>query len=87
MGFTEIPAQLFITGEGSEGGTDVSKALAFASPASGEFTIFTKLEAGKKYHFVSGKDTEARVFYTESGKLKESSTGDGAATVSETGIY
>ena len=87
LGFTEIPAQLFITGEGSEGGTDVSKALAFASPASGEFMIFTKLEAGKKYHFVSGKDTEARVFYTESGKLKESSTGDGAATVSETGIY
>ncbi len=87
LGFAEIPSQVFITGEGSEGGADVSKALAFSSPASGEYEIFTRLEAGKAYHFVSAKTSDARVFYVDGTLLKESSAGNGSATVSETGVY
>ncbi len=87
LGFADIPAQVYITGEGSEGGTDASKALAFSSPANGEFEIFTKLEAGKEYHFVSTKDASPRLFYSDGTSLKESSTGTGSATVDETGVY
>lgn len=87
LGFSELPSSLFITGDGSEGGSDVSKALAFSSPANGEFEIFTRLEAGKTYHFVSDKKAGARVFYTNSGLLKESTDGTGSATVEETGVY
>ena len=87
LGFSEIPSQLFITGEGSEGGTDVTKALGCASPASGEFEVFTRLEAGKTYHFVDKAVEGSRVFYVDGSKLKESENGVKEATVKETGIY
>lgn len=87
LGFSEIPSQLFITGEGSEGGTDRSKALAFSSPASGEYEIFTRLEAGKNYQFISSKADDARLFYTDGTLLKESTSGTATATVPETAVY
>ena len=87
LGFSEIPAEVFLTGEGSETGTDTESAYALASPESGEFEIFTRLEANKPYYFISSKVGAPRVFFAEDGKLKESSTGDQSATVSETGVY
>jgi hypothetical protein len=87
LGFAEIPSEVFVTGEGSEGGTSVANAMAFSSPASGEYEIFTKLEAGKAYHFVSDKTGSGRVFYVSGTSLKESSDGTGSATVSETAVY
>ena len=87
LGFSEIPAQVFITGEGTEGGTDVASAIAMSSPASGEYEIFTKLEAGKAYKFIDNKTGSFRTFYIDGASLKESSDGEGSATVSETGVY
>lgn len=87
LGFAELPAQVFITGEGTEAGTDITKAIACSSPESGEFEIFTRLEAGKKYHFVSERSATARVFYLDGTAIKESSDGNGSATVDETAIY
>lgn len=84
QGFSDIPAQLFITGEGSEGGTDLSKAQEFTSTSSGEFEIFTKLEAGKEYDFVSNKTGNGDEFYISGTSLKG---GLETATVSETGVY
>lgn len=87
LGFAEMPAQVFITGEATEGGDNLAKALACSSPESGEFEIFTKLEAGKKYHFVDGVSGSPRVFFVDGAVLKESANGEGSATVKETGIY
>lgn len=87
LGFSEIPVQLYVTGEGAETGTDDTKAYAFSSPAIGEFEIFTKLEAGKAYHFIDNRTGTKRIFYTDGTALKESSAENGSSTVAETGIY
>ena len=41
-GLEEIPAALFLTGEGTEAGADVTKALSFQSPEQGVFEIFSR---------------------------------------------
>lgn len=86
-GFSEIPAQVFITGDGSEGGNDVSKALACSAPESGSFEIYTKLEAGKSYKFIDYKTGSYRTFYIDGSSLKESLDGTGTSTVAETAVY
>ena len=84
----EDPGQLFLTGEGSEGGKNIAKSLTCTGVASGEYEIFTKLEAGKPYRFVSSKNTGARVFYIDdNNKLKEGKDENVSGTVAETGIY
>jgi len=83
-GFAEVPVDVFVTGEGSEGGTDLSKASIMKSTANGEFEVYTKLTAGKTYFFTDAKVGSPRKFYTDKGLLKEGTTG---STVSKTGIY
>jgi hypothetical protein len=83
-GFAEPPVDVYLTGEGSEGGANLSNALIFKSIASGEFEIFTKLEAGKNYSFVDAKTGTPRNFYADGGKLKEGALTN---TVSKTGVY
>jgi len=85
VGFEVIPDQVFITGEGSEGGTDFSNAISCSSPAKGEFEVYTKLVAGKAYQLISDKDaTTARRFYIDGKKIIE---GSNTATVDETAVY
>lgn len=45
-GFTEIPANVFITGAATEGGTDLAAAKAMKLGADGVFEIFTRLKDG-----------------------------------------
>ncbi|MDH5826347.1 SusE domain-containing protein [Sphingobacterium sp. SG20118] len=86
-GFADIPDELYATGEATEGGNDVASALAFKQTASGEFEIYTKLEAGKEYVFLDRKDANARRFFTDNQvKLKEA-TEDFSMQVTQTGIY
>lgn len=87
LGFSELPAQVFITGEASEGGADVSKALQMSSPENGVFEIFTKLEGGKTYHFSDNTAGAYRTFFIDGASLKESLDGKGEAKVGETGVY
>lgn len=87
LGFAEIPAQLYITGEGTEVGADVAKALVCAAPEADCFEIFTKLEAGKNYQFVDARDGEIRHFYIEGSSLKESMDGSKSGQVEKTGVY
>ena len=85
LGFAELPTQLYITGDGSEAGTNVDNALSCSSPEQGVYEIFTKLEAGKKYHFIDNKNPAvARTFYIDNKEIKE---GTAEGTVAETAIY
>lgn len=83
-GFADIPVDVFVTGEGSEGGADLSKASIMKSTSNGEFEIYTKLTAGKTYHFTDAKVGTPRLFYVQNNLLKE-----GVTTVSsaKTGVY
>lgn len=83
-GFADVPVDVFVTGDASEGGTDLSKAQMFKSTAGGEFEIYTKLTAGKSYYFTDAKVGTPRQFYVENGLLKEGST---KINVSKTGVY
>lgn len=83
-GFAEIPVDVFVTGEGSEGGTNLSKASIMKATAAGEFEVYTKLTAGKTYYFTDAKVGTPRKFYVENGLLKEGAT---TVTTSKTGVY
>lgn len=86
-GFVDIPDEVFITGEGSEGGSTLSAALPFKLNAPGEFEIYTKLEAGKTYYFVDRKTGTPRVFYsTDNATLREAAQTE-TITPSKTAVY
>lgn len=86
-GFADIPDELYATGEATESGADIASALAFKQTAPGEFEIYTKLEAGKKYVLVDRKDTDARRFYSDNQvKLKEA-TEELSMEVPQTAVY
>lgn len=82
-GFAEVPAQLYITGEATEVGADLDKAMIMRKVTDGEFEVFIKLTEGQSFKFVSA-NTGTPTEYSLSGeKLVEG----GSTTVSKTGIY
>lgn len=83
-GFADVPVDVYVTGEGSEGGNDLSKASVMKSIANGEFEIYTKLTEGKAYFFTDAKVGTPRKIYTENGLLKEGTTN---SSVAKTGVY
>ena len=82
-GFEDVPVDVFVTGEASEGGADLSKAHKMKAVANGEFEVYTRLEAGKSFHFTDAMTGTPREFYTAGGVVKE----NGATTVSRSGVY
>lgn len=82
-GFSDIPEQLYITGEATEVGANLADALIMKKIADGEFEIYTKLAEGKTFKFVS-TNTGTPVEYSLNG---EKIVIDGTCTVSKTGIY
>lgn len=86
-GFTEIPDELFITGEASEAGASLADAMPFKLVAPGEFEIYTELEAGKTYNFVDRKTGTPRVFYTENNTTLKEADETGAITPAQSGVY
>ena len=86
LGFETIPAEVYITGEGSETGTDLSAAYkAIKSTEEGMFTFYHQLKAGQGFTFVDSKDADHTVYTIVNGILDDKSSTP--ATVSEDGIY
>lgn len=83
-GFADVPVDVYVTGEATEGGTDLSKASIMKSTANGEFEVYTKLTAGKTYHFTDAKVGTPRQFYVQNNLLKEGATD---ITPAKTGVY
>jgi hypothetical protein len=82
-GFADLPIDVWVTGEASEGGTDLSKGFKMKAVAGGEFEAYTKLSGGKPFYFVDALTSGAREFYTLNGLIKENST----STVAADGVY
>ena len=82
-GFEDVPIDLYVTGEGSEGGNDLSKAHKMKAVAGGEFEVYTQLAAGKPFYFTDDTKGAPRQFFTADGLVKE----DGTTTVTTDGIY
>ena len=86
-GFADIPDEVFVTGEASETGTDLSKAMTFKLNAPGEFEIYTKLEGGKKYYFTDRNSGTPRIFYTDNGSNLKEAGEEGSVTAPKTAVY
>jgi hypothetical protein len=82
----DAPDALFLTGEGTEGGTNLAQALTVKGlPGGNEFEIYTRLVAGKKYSFVDSRTNIMRTFSVSNGTTLVE-TADGG-TVAKDGIY
>lgn len=71
----EDPGQVFITGEGSEAGSDLGNALPMHRLGEGEYEVYVKLVAGGTYKFVDSKSGSPAEYYIADGKLKEGTEG------------
>ncbi|SFE80647.1 SusE outer membrane protein [Chitinophaga sp. CF118] len=69
-GFAEIPVDVYLTGEATETGSDLSKAIKLKSTAAGVFEIYTSLNDGK-YHFVDRNTGTPTTYYIDGTTLKE----------------
>lgn len=78
-GFADIPAALYVTGSATEGGDDVTKAVAMKRLEPGVFEIYTSLKAGT-YYLTDKAASGGKKFYVEGTVIKE-----GANTINVTG--
>lgn len=82
-GFAEVPSQLYITGEATEVGANLDKAMVMKKVADGEFEVFIKLTEGKSFKFVSANTGTPTEYSLNGEKLVEG----GSITAAKTGIY
>lgn len=81
----DAPYHLYVTGEGSEFGTDPAAAKQMRELGDGKFEIFTKLTTDAAgYNFTDGDTADARKFVVEGGAIRES---DASVVSSEEAIY
>lgn len=72
-GFAENPAELYITGSATEGGTDLSKAVKLKKNDEGVFEVYTSLKAGD--YIIIDKNTDGgKKYYIDNGIIKEGNT-------------
>lgn len=82
-GFSDIPEQVYLTGEATEAGDNPSNAFALKELSEGEFEIYTKLQAKTSFHFTDKASEGSRIFSTEDGLLYEA----GSSSVAYDGVY
>lgn len=75
-GFSEIPADLYLTGTATEGGDDLGKAVHLKQTSTGVFEAYTSLKAGT-YHFAERNTGTPATYSIDGVKLLK----DGSTTV------
>ncbi|MDR2362458.1 MAG: SusE domain-containing protein [Prevotellaceae bacterium] len=83
--FNDFPVSLYVTGPGSEGGTDATAAPQFSVTGEGTYEIYTFLKAGEGFYFTN-KNTPGggRTFTVKDDFIVE---GNDALTVETEGMY
>ena len=69
-GFAEIPVDVFLTGDATEVGADLSKAIRMKMITSGVFELYTSLKDGK-FHFTDRNTGTPATYSLEGTVLKE----------------
>ncbi|SEW49784.1 SusE domain-containing protein [Chitinophaga arvensicola] len=69
-GFAEIPTDVFLTGDATEAGADLSKALKLKATTPGVYEIYTSLKNGK-YHFASRNTGTPNIYSLSGTAVKE----------------
>ena len=79
-GFAENPADLYLSGTATEGGTDVSKAVKFKKLADGVFELWTSLAPGS-YKLLDKITGMPLSFVIDGSLIKEGADGNSPAAV------
>jgi hypothetical protein len=69
-GFAEIPNEVFLSGDATEAGADLSNAIKLKSTSAGVFEIYTSLKPGS-YRFVNRTSGTITSYQVEGSFLKE----------------
>ena len=69
-GFADIPTEVYLTGDATEGGTDISSALKLKQTAPGVFEIYTSLKPGT-YNFINKTTGTPNSYQVQGTFLKE----------------
>ena len=75
--------QLFVTGDASEGGNDLSQAIKMRVLDKGKYEVFTELRAGQDYYFVDAITGTPNRFSIAGGEVKAG----GTSMAGESGVY
>ena len=71
-GFAEVPAELYLSGTATEGGTDAAKAVKLKKNEEGVFEVYTSLKTGD-YILTDKPGPDGKKYYVENGLIKEGS--------------
>jgi len=82
-GFDVVPIDVFVTGEGSEGGSDLASAQRMKATANGEFEVYTQLKAGQSFYFADSNSGTPTTYSTSNGLILEG----GSSMVETDGVY
>ena len=69
-GFADIPTEVYLAGDATEGGTDISSALKLKQTAPGVFEIYTSLKPGT-YNFINKTTGTPNSYQVQGTFLKE----------------
>lgn len=83
IGFAENPAELFLTGSATEGGTDLTKAIRLKKLSEGVFELYTSLDAGS-YSLVNKTTGATMRFVWEGTLIKEGEAANSPAAAKTT---
>lgn len=83
IGFAENPAELFLTGSATEGGTDITKAIRLKKLSEGVFELYTSLDAGT-YSLINKTTGRDMSFVLDGGLIKEGEEANSPATAKTT---
>ncbi|MCH5598938.1 SusE domain-containing protein [Niabella ginsengisoli] len=86
-GFEVIPDNVYITGEATETGSDVAKAIVMQEPSEGKFEVYTKLKNSGSFSFVDRiSGTPERYYINAEGKLADAD-GEETSSVDDEAVY
>lgn len=83
-GFANPPTNLYITGKGTEAGSDIANAMKLKNTGDGQFEIYTKLTTDGIYKFVNNTSDSPREFTIQGNSIKENGNG---TTIDHNGVY
>lgn len=87
LGIDNPPAQLYITGSATEGGTDLSKAIKLKQTDNGKYEIYTSLKSGT-YHFVDNiTSNQPNEYYLGSDNIIHEGAGETTVSDPVTKVY
>lgn len=83
-GFADPPTTLYITGAGTETGSDLSNAIQAKATEEGLFEIYTELTTDGPFKFVNNTSDSPREFVLVDGSISENGS---APTIEQNGVY